>query len=249
MKNSTKLTDDQKARLKKIEAAFTEKGGAIVQYKQQGLTICVAPTNTYAGKRDADVYPKFYELSAAYCNNASDRFRVKVGKYMALENFDAAMTVKIPSGGYKTAQDIATEFAASVAKRLPIYELCYNSVMDENSLHVETYVHMLGIWATFCSTYPELKAKPAPLLTLNARLRSNAAFAYTGDECARIDLGLKFLRDYYPYMVHVIIPHELAHIADYWLNGKQRDCHGHTWQAIMLEYGLPADKFHTMELA
>jgi predicted SprT family Zn-dependent metalloprotease len=49
----------------------------------------------------------------------------------------------------------------------------------------------------------------------------------------------------------VILPHEIIHQADWNLFGKsEKICgHGANWQKIMLEYGLPANPHHTMEIS
>ena len=51
-------------------------------------------------------------------------------------------------------------------------------------------------------------------------------------------------------MFAVILPHEMAHQADFNLFGdSEKNCgHGRKWCEIMVRYGLPANKYHSMEL-
>lgn len=48
----------------------------------------------------------------------------------------------------------------------------------------------------------------------------------------------------------VILPHEIAHQADYNLFGlSEKICgHGKNWCKIMLQLGLAPNKYHSMEL-
>ena len=52
------------------------------------------------------------------------------------------------------------------------------------------------------------------------------------------------------YMIDVILPHEIIHQADFDLFGEsEKICgHGEKWCEIMVNYGLPAEKYHNMEI-
>ena len=51
-------------------------------------------------------------------------------------------------------------------------------------------------------------------------------------------------------MLRVILTHEIAHQADFNLFGfSEKKCgHGKKWAEIMLELGLPADKYHYLDV-
>jgi predicted SprT family Zn-dependent metalloprotease len=51
-------------------------------------------------------------------------------------------------------------------------------------------------------------------------------------------------------MMDVILPHEIIHQADFNLFGEsEKICgHGEKWCEIMVNYGLPANPYHTMEI-
>ena len=51
-------------------------------------------------------------------------------------------------------------------------------------------------------------------------------------------------------MNSVILPHEIIHQADYNLFGEaEKSCgHGRKWCEMMVKYGLPANKYHSLEI-
>lgn len=108
-----------------------------------------------------------------------------------------------------------------------------------------------AVWTKLCRTYPELGSFPIPAVALNNRTWKTAGSCY--QETNRIELSTKFLqssRINHRKMLRIILPHELIHQADFNLHGlsEKRCGHGQTWQKIMLKYGLPADKYHDMEI-
>jgi predicted SprT family Zn-dependent metalloprotease len=51
-------------------------------------------------------------------------------------------------------------------------------------------------------------------------------------------------------MFTIILPHEIAHQADFDLFGEsEKFCgHGVKWAEIMLQLGLPANKYHDLKI-
>lgn len=106
-------------------------------------------------------------------------------------------------------------------------------------------------WNKLQKIHPKLKRITCPNVTLNNRFTVTAGAAYQNDR--RIELATKFIIHsdrYYAIMFNVILPHELAHIADYDLFGESnKKCgHGDNWKMIMLQLGLRPDKYHPMRL-
>lgn len=107
------------------------------------------------------------------------------------------------------------------------------------------------IWNKLQKIHPKLKRITCPDIILNNRFTVTAGVAYQQER--RIELATKFIihsNKYYAIMFNVILPHELAHIADYDLFGESnKKCgHGDNWKMIMLQLGLKPDKFHPMRL-
>ena len=107
------------------------------------------------------------------------------------------------------------------------------------------------IWDTLCEMYTPLVHHNEPKLELNPYTWRTAGSCYQEEN--RIQMSYKFLKyspEYYNYMLQVILPHEIIHQADYNLFGvSEKNCgHGANWQRIMLEYGLEANPYHTMEI-
>lgn len=106
------------------------------------------------------------------------------------------------------------------------------------------------VWDTLCEIYPTLVFIDPPKLKLNPYFWRTAGCCH--QETGIVELGFKFFqkRDNLATMIDVILPHEIIHYADWVLYGESdKKCgHGTGWQKIMLEYGLPADPFHSMEI-
>lgn len=104
------------------------------------------------------------------------------------------------------------------------------------------------IWHNFCEVHPKLLRFDPPKIVLCNRLTRTAGKCYQGER--KIHLGNKFFVKFRDEMLHVILPHEIAHQADYDLFGEsEKSCgHGKNWQMLMLQYGLEANKYHSMEL-
>lgn len=111
--------------------------------------------------------------------------------------------------------------------------------------------HARIVWDVLCELRPQLVKYDCPLVKLNGRLWRSAGRCY--QETLVVELGTKFLihsQQYHNTMLQVILPHELIHAADYALYGEsEAKCgHGKEWNRLMLDYGLPANPFHTMEI-
>lgn len=106
-------------------------------------------------------------------------------------------------------------------------------------------------WHRFCLIRPQLKKVKQPQIVLNNRLWRTAGLCY--QDLAIVELGSKFFFhsvEYTQQMLWQILPHELAHYADFVLYGDSDDAKGHgtQWTNLMLDYGLDADIYHTMDL-
>ena len=104
------------------------------------------------------------------------------------------------------------------------------------------------IWAELIESYPKLVRFNAPKIVLNNRFTKTAGCNY--QTLNQIDLASKFFARNSVQMFSSILPHEIAHQADYNLFGdSEKNCgHGVKWCEIMVNYGLDADPYHTMEI-
>jgi predicted SprT family Zn-dependent metalloprotease len=108
------------------------------------------------------------------------------------------------------------------------------------------------IWDSLCEIYPNLTNFDCPEISLNGRLWRVAGL--NDQHNNKIELGFKFFKHSKKYannMIDVILPHEIIHQADFNLFGEsEKICgHGKKWCEIMLNYGLDAEPFHTMEIS
>ena len=124
-------------------------------------------------------------------------------------------------------------------------QACYNLSMDRQTLILKKTDL---IWSEFCESYPRLVRFNPPKIVLCNRLYRTAGKSYQTEN--RIHLANKFFVNNNATMFAVILPHELAHQADYNLFGdSEKNCgHGQKWCEIMVNYGLPANKYHSMKL-
>lgn len=104
------------------------------------------------------------------------------------------------------------------------------------------------IWGTLCESYPKLVRFDQPRIILNNRFTRTAGCCYQEENV--INLGTKFYAKNLVAMNTIILPHEIAHQADFNLFGlSEKKCgHGKKWCKIMVELGLPANKYHSLEI-
>jgi predicted SprT family Zn-dependent metalloprotease len=106
-------------------------------------------------------------------------------------------------------------------------------------------------WQAICKAEPELIRYRRPQITLNNRFTRTAGCCIFGEN--RVELGTKFFQhstEFYREMMHIILPHELCHQADYNLHGtpKGNRWHGKSWQDLMLGIGIAPETYHQMDL-
>jgi predicted SprT family Zn-dependent metalloprotease len=105
-----------------------------------------------------------------------------------------------------------------------------------------------GTWSDLCEMYPRLVRFNPPKIILCNRLTRTAGKCYQHEN--RIHLGAKFFAKHSANMRLVILPHEIAHQADFNLFGEsEKKCgHGRRWQEIMLQLDLAPNPYHSMEI-
>lgn len=127
----------------------------------------------------------------------------------------------------------------------------YNSGMDKKKLLTLIERESVMIWDTLCEIYPTLVSYDVPKFELNPYTWRTAGMCFQEEN--RIQLGYKFFKSNtknFNTMIDVILPHEIIHQADWNLFGEsEKKCgHGSKWCEIMVNYGLPADPYHSMEI-
>lgn len=127
--------------------------------------------------------------------------------------------------------------------------LGYNLGMEKIEILSRLNVKADIVWAELARQYPALRNTKTPDIILNGRLWRTAGRAWQEDGV--IELGWKFFihsPQYRAIMYNVILPHELAHIADYIVYGESElKCgHGNGWREIMIYLGLPPKATHNM---
>jgi len=105
-----------------------------------------------------------------------------------------------------------------------------------------------SIWSALAESYPKLVRFDAPKIVLCNRLTRTAGKNYQTEN--RIHIANKFFVRNYTEMFSVILPHEIAHQADFNLFGlSEKNCgHGKKWCEIMVKLGLPANKYHSLTI-
>jgi predicted SprT family Zn-dependent metalloprotease len=107
------------------------------------------------------------------------------------------------------------------------------------------------IWDSLCEIYPTLVFINPPKIKLNPYFWRTAGQCHQHDGI--IEMGSKFFKksENFSIMIDVILPHEIIHYADFVLYGEsEKICgHGEKWAEIMVNYGLPANPYHSMEIS
>jgi len=127
----------------------------------------------------------------------------------------------------------------------------YNVGMDKTKLQAVLDRRADRVWNDLCELRPRLVRFNPPKIKINGRLWRTAGRCF--QETRKVDVGYKFFehsREYGIIMLATIVPHELIHQADFDLYGEsEKNCgHGKNWRKLMLEYGLPDNPFHSMEI-
>ena len=127
----------------------------------------------------------------------------------------------------------------------------YNVGMDKTKLQTVLDRRADAVWNDLCELRPRLVRFNPPKIKINGRLWRTAGRCF--QDARKVDLGAKFFEHSQKYAIimrTVILPHELIHQADFDLYGEsEKSCgHGKNWRKLMLEYGLPDDPFHSMEI-
>ena len=105
------------------------------------------------------------------------------------------------------------------------------------------------IWLELCEIHPTLLKFDCPEIKLNNRMWRCAGQAF--QTCGYITISSKFYdAGYKTRMDKVVLPHELIHMADYYLYGEsEKRCgHGMNWMMLMVQYGLEPEPLHTMNI-
>ena len=129
-----------------------------------------------------------------------------------------------------------------------IYNTCMRTV-NPQTLVADLTRKTDRIWDALCEIRPKLVRFNPPKIQLNNRLWRCAGMAYQDQNI--VHLATKFFlfsAQYANEMESTILPHEIIHQADFNLYGlSEKICgHGVNWQTLMVEYGLPAKKYHHM---
>ncbi len=98
-------------------------------------------------------------------------------------------------------------------------------------------------WSRFVKLYPRVGEMPS--IIFNRRLKTTAGrCSYTERE---IDLSPSLMAENIREFKEIIIPHELAHMVawDIYKDGG----HGPDWKSVMLAYGIPAERCHSLSSA
>ena len=123
--------------------------------------------------------------------------------------------------------------------------------MNREILTSDLNAHANAVWSTLCELRPALVKFDVPTIKINGRLYRTAGRCF--QDLRKVELGFKFFchsKAFSRQMYNIILPHELIHQADFDLHGdSEKNCgHGENWCKLMLEYGIPANKFHDMWL-
>jgi len=122
------------------------------------------------------------------------------------------------------------------------------SYMDRKKITAKLQAHAQSAWETFIEIYPRLARFDCPKIVLNGRYTRSAGMCFY--TLNKIDISLKYYLFHENHILTNTLVHELAHQVDYNLNGEDNKLQGHgvKWQKIMTDYGIPADRFHTMAI-
>jgi predicted SprT family Zn-dependent metalloprotease len=124
--------------------------------------------------------------------------------------------------------------------------------MDRKKLESRLNSKCESIWETLGEFHSRLVRFNPPKIVLDARLWRTAGVNHQEENLVK--LGYKFFlhsQKYSDFMVAEILPHEIIHQVDFNLFGvSEKNCgHGKNWCDLMVQYGLEAKKYHSMEIS
>lgn len=114
--------------------------------------------------------------------------------------------------------------------------------MSKELLQVTAEKALHHAWVRFESQHDKIGRKPS--IILNTRTWRTAGRAWL--EQGIIELSYKLFIHHRDEFIRVIIPHEAAHHVAFRV--YEDAGHGPAWKQVMVDYGLPAKLYHSMEL-
>jgi len=103
-KNTPKLTAEQRDERKFLKKQLLAAGGAMFTYPDHGIVVVVVPA--VPNRLDSE----FVRFAVAQCSK-DDKFRVKVGQYLALDRWfnEQTMSRRTESGGQNIDMNLENE--------------------------------------------------------------------------------------------------------------------------------------------
>ena len=123
--------------------------------------------------------------------------------------------------------------------------------MDKKTLQKLLIAETATIWDSLCEMYPKLCKFNPPEITLCGRLWRTAGMCF--QETRTIKIGSKFFNHselYTKEMFAVKLQNKMIHkaVIDLFGLSEKKKKKKKKWQKIMVQYGLKADFYHTMEI-
>jgi SprT protein len=105
-----------------------------------------------------------------------------------------------------------------------------------------------GLWDDYAEIFPSLVRFDCPTIKLNNRFSATAGRATFSKNL--VELSAKHLAKFPEIVLNETLPHELAHMIDYYVYGMEagKQVHGTQWKIIMVALGQNPTRCHSMVL-
>lgn len=109
------------------------------------------------------------------------------------------------------------------------------------------FINVVHDWLDKARQVTGYNNMPTPAIVFYEKGRAAGMASATNGDILNLEFNVHFILNNWDEMISDTVPHEIAHLVDYWINGKF-NAHGAEWQRIMRQMGVNPSRTHDMKV-